>query len=228
MRANDVKPTRLAAAISAMDTFLQHLPPQFKVGLMAFSDTAQLLVAPTLNRQLVRTEIGYLQPEAGTAIGDGLASAVKVLMRSLTASGYVRKPGQFVPGAIVLSSDGAQNRGVLQPAQAAQLAKNAGIRVYPVSLGTPNGKVSFGYGAFTDEVPVPPDPTTMAMIARTTGGESYDAQTASTAYNIYRTLGSSVGRTTKDVQITSWFAFAAAVCLLGAVALGRRFGALLP
>ena len=99
-------------------------------------------------------------------------------------------------------------------------AKRAGIRVYPVSLGTPSGKVTFGFGAFTNKVPVPPDPATMAMIARTTGGRSYTAHTASSAVDVYRTLGSSVGRTTEEIEISSWFTAAAAVCLLAAVAVG--------
>ena len=76
-----------------------------------------------------------------------------MLTTSLHADGYVRKPGQPVPGAIVLLSDGAQNRGILQPAQAAHLAKAAGVRIYPVSLGTPNGTVTFGFGAVHE-----PDP----------------------------------------------------------------------
>jgi Ca-activated chloride channel family protein len=228
MRAADVQPSRLAAAITAMNTFLTLLPSQFKVGLAAFSDTPQPLVAPTLDRNLVREEVSYLEPEAGTALGDGLAAAVRMVKQSLTADGFVRKPGQFVPGAIVLLSDGAQNRGNLQPYQAALEAKKAGIRVYPVSLGTPNGTVTFGFGAFTNQVSVPPDPATMHLIAETTGGRSFTAETASSAVTIYRSLGSSIGRTTKKEQITSWFAAAAALCLLGAFATGRMVEARIP
>ena len=229
MRANDVAPTRLAAAVAAMNTFVDRLPPEFKVGLIAFSNSAQPLVTPTLDRSLVRQGVGFLSPEAGTALGDGLAAAVLMVQHSLSAGGYVRGPSDTnVPGAIVLLSDGAQNRGVLQPLQAAQIAKKAGIRVYPVSLGTPNGTVTFGYGAFTDRVPVPPDPATMALIAQTTGGRSYTAQTSSSVVDIYRTLGSSIERTNKEVQISSWFAAAAAFCLLGALAAGRVFDSRIP
>jgi Ca-activated chloride channel family protein len=229
MRANDVAPTRLAAAIAAMNTFIDRLPPEFKVGLIAFSNSAQPLVTPTLDRGILRQGVSFLSPEAGTALGDGVAAAVKMVQKSLAVGGYVRgAPGSTVPGAIVLLSDGAQNRGVLQPIQAAEEAKKAGVRVYPVSLGTPNGSVTFGYGAFTNRVPVPPDPATMALIAQTTGGRSYTAQTASSVVDIYRTLGSSIERTTKEVQISSWFAAAAAFCLLGALAAGRVFDSRLP
>jgi Ca-activated chloride channel homolog len=228
MRANDVEPTRLDAAVAAMRTFLDKLPSQFKVGLVAFSSEPEPLIPPTSNRDAVRQAIGYLEPEAGTAIGDGLEVAVKMVQSSLQKGGFVRRPGQAVPGAIVLLSDGAQNRGVLQPLQAAHNARVAGIRVYPVSLGTPSGKVTFGFGAFTNSVPVPPDPATMRQIAAVTGGRSYTAQTASSVVQIYRTLGSSIGRTRKLVQITSWFAAAAAVLLLASVGTARLFEGRIP
>ena len=228
MRANDVEPTRLDAAVAAMRTFLDKLPSQFKVGLVAFSSEPEPLITPTANRDSVRQAVGYLEPEAGTAIGDGLESAIKMIQNSLLRAGFVRKPGVDVPGAIVLLSDGAQNRGTLQPLQAAHNAKVAGIRVYPVSLWTPNGKVTFGFGAFTNSVPVPPDPETMREIAAATGGHAYTAQTAASVVKIYRTLGSSVGRTKKLVQITNWFSAAAAMLLLGSVASGRLLEGRIP
>ncbi len=228
MRANDVEPTRLDAAVAAMRTFIDKLPSQVKVGLVAFSTEAQPLITPTTNRDLVRQAVGYLEPEAGTAIGDGLQTAVKMVETSLQKSGFVRKPGQPVPGAIVLLSDGAQNRGVLAPLQAAHNAKVAGIRVYPVSLGTPNGKVTFGFGAYTSSVPVPPDPVTMQQIAAATGGRAYTAQTATSAVDIYRTLGSSIGRVRKLVEVTSWFAVAAALLLLASVVSGRLLDGRIP
>jgi Ca-activated chloride channel family protein len=218
MRANDVEPTRLDAAVAAMRTFLDRLPSQFKVGLVAFSSEPEPLVAPTSDRNAIRQSIALLEPEAGTALGDGIGVAVKMLSASLRQAGYVRKPGQNVPAAIVLLSDGAQNRGLLQPLQAAHQAKQAGIRIYPVSLGTPNGKVTFGFGAFMNSVPVPPDPVTMSEIAAATGGKSYTAENASSVVSIYKTLGSSIGRSHERVQVTSWFAAAAALLLVAAIA----------
>ncbi len=228
MRANDVEPTRLDAAVAAMRTFLDRLPKQFKVGLVAFSSEPEPLISPTSDRDSVRQSISLLEPEAGTAVGDGVSVAVKMLNSSLRQAGYVRKPGSGVPGAIVLLSDGAQNRGILQPLQAARQAKTAGIRIYPVSLGTPNGKVTFGFGAFMNSVPVPPDPITMGQIAAVTGGKAYTAETATSVVQIYKTLGSSIGRTHKREQVTSWFAAGAAGFLLLAVAAGALFQARVP
>ena len=158
MRATDVSPTRLDAAVAAMRTFLDRLPKQFKVGLVAFSNTPEVLQLPTHDRQLARQALGYLAPEAGTAIGDGLAAAVRLVKTSLARDGISRQPGKELPAAIVFLSDGAQNRGQLQPLQAAALAHAAGIRVDTVALGTPTGRVTVGVGPFVNSFPVPPDP----------------------------------------------------------------------
>jgi Ca-activated chloride channel family protein len=228
MRADDVEPTRLDAAISAMRAFLDKLPSRFKVGLVAFSSESEVLAQPTRDRQSIRDALGYLQPEAGTAIGDGLEAGVRQARRSLALDGVQRKPDEPVPAAIVLLSDGAQNRGRLQPLQAAEHAKQAKIKVYTVALGTPNGVVSFGFGLFVNSIPVPPDPPTMQAIARTTGGKSYTAQTSSKLSSVYRTLGSSIGRRNELREITSWFVAAAAVLLLGSLATARFWEGRLP
>ena len=228
MRATDVEPTRLLAAVDAMSTFLNELPKRFKVGLVAFSSEPEPLVSPTQNRDLIKQSIDLLEPEAGTAVGDGIATAVHMLVSSLKADGYVRKPGKPLPGAIILLSDGAQNRGYLQPVQAAEMAKKDGVRIYPVSLGTPNGKVSYGQGAFETQIPVPPDPATMQQIAQVSGGKSYTAQSDSRVVNIYKTLGSAIGRTPKHVHVASWFAAIAAALLVGAIGAGVFFSSRLP
>ena len=228
MRADDVEPTRLDAAISAMRSFLDRLPKRFKVGLVAFSSEAEVLSEPTRDRQSVRDALGYLQPEAGTAIGDGLDAAVKQAKRSLALDGVQRKPNEPVPAAIVLLSDGAQNRGRLQPLEAADHARQAKIKVYTVALGTPDGVVSFGFGLFVNSIPVPPDPPTMRAIARATGGKSYTAQSSSKLSSVYKTLGSSIGRRTDLREITSWFAAAAALFLIAALAAGRVWEGRLP
>ncbi len=221
MRADDVEPTRLDAAVTAMRTFLDQLPKRFKVGLVAFSTDAEVLSPPVSDRQAIRDALSYLQPEAGTAIGDGLDVAVRQATTSLANDGVQRRGKEPLPAAIVLLSDGAQNRGRLQPLQAATHAKNAGIKVYTVALGTADGVVSFGFGLFVNEIPVPPDPTTMRAIARATGGKTYTADSSSKLSSVYKSLGTSIGRRTDLREITSWFAIASAAFLVGALGLAR-------
>ena len=194
MRASDVKPTRLDAAVAAMRTFLAGLPTGVEIGVVAFSSSAKVVVAPTRDHRVVLDGLASLSPEAGTALGDGLAAAVKLTVASLQRQGIRHVPGRSLPATIVLESDGAQNRGTVSPRQAAARAKNAGIRVDGVALGTPNGAVQFGFGQYQNKVPVPPDPRTVQLIANTTGGESFAAATAARLYAIYRKLGSTIGR----------------------------------
>jgi Ca-activated chloride channel family protein len=165
MRADDVKPSRLTPTQAAMQTFLGRLPKQVAVGLVSFSTSAEVVLSPTTDRGAARSAIEGLYPEAGTALGAGVDTAVKLAVNSLRTHGIRARPGHPLPAVVLLESDGAQNRGPLTPAQAASRAKAAGIRVDGVSLGTPDGAVAIGYGPSANSVPVPPDPATVAAIA---------------------------------------------------------------
>lgn len=238
MRANDVKPTRLGAAQAAMQSFLDKLPGRFKVGLVSFSTEPNVLVAPTTDRPLMQEGIGSLEPEAGTAIGDGIAVATSVARASVGVDAKVGKDGH-VPAAIVLLSDGAQTRGTLLPLQGAALARRAHIPIFTIALGTPNGVLRFGNGFsppggnggfpnFGRGINVRPDPAILRQIARFTGGEAYTAKSASKVAEIYKGLGSRLVRRSTSEEIGSWFAGAAAFLLLGAVGLARFMAEPLP
>jgi Ca-activated chloride channel family protein len=228
MRAADVEPTRLDAAAAAIRTFLDRLPKRFHVGLVEFSSEPEVLAEPTRDHQAVRDAVSYLSPDAGTAIGDGLAVATQLAESALARSGVHQRRDGKLPAAIVLLSDGAQNRGRLQPLEGARRAHDAGVRVYTVALGTPKGVVRFGFGPFGDTIPVPPDPPTMRAIARATGGRSYTARSATKLESVYRQLGSSIGRRRELRELTSWFSGAAALLLIAAVGLGRAWEGRLP
>jgi Ca-activated chloride channel homolog len=228
MRSSDIAPSRLEAAVNAMKTFVKHLPKSYRVGLVAFSSQPQVLEDPTTDRQSLFTALGYLEPEAATAIGDGLATAVHLTASSLRDAGVKRVAGHKLPGVIVLESDGAQNMGTLSPAQGAELAKKAGIPVDGVALGTPNGTVSFGFGDFAHTIPVPPDPAVVQQIAHITGGQAFTARSADRLSSIYKTLGSSIGREHKWTRVTGWFAAVAAGLMVAAMGLGRLWGSPLP
>lgn len=228
MRAKDVEPTRLDAARAAILAFLMKLPKSVRVGLVEFSSTPTVLSAPTRDRDATRTSIGYLAADRGTGIGDALASAVRLTTSSLAREGVRRNPAGRLPAAIVLLSDGAQNRGSLAPLDGAQRARRAGIRVHTVALGTPKGVVELGFGPYRDTIPVPPDPLTLRTIARTSGGHSYTARSSERLERVYRQLGSDLGRTKKQRDAASWFTGAAAVFLLGSLGLGRVWAERLP
>jgi len=250
MEANDVKPTRLRAAEAAVRTFLDEVPDRLRVGLIAFAGDPQVASPPTTDRGTVRDALNTLQwlPRyGGTAIGDALAAAVELGRQATTRSGgdlasvttAAETPTHGLVSILMLS-DGAQTRGNLEPLEGAQRAKTAGIPVYTVALGTPNGRLRFdrafgggGFGGpnggfgnggfgngngggFGRSVPVPPDPQTLHAIADTTGGKFFAARSAESLQSAYKKLGSSLGRKPGHTEITYVFLLIAAGLLLGA------------
>jgi Ca-activated chloride channel homolog len=251
MQANDVKPTRLAAAQRAIHVFLQRVPSRVKVGLVLFAGVPEVATPPTADHALVQQaaddadvfEGGF----GGTAIGDALAAAVKVGLssaglrgsRGLTAYHPVARTPASTLVTILFLSDGHQNRGELQPLQGADVAKRAGIPVYTVALGTKGGKVTnfnFGGGSFNGSFfggqglrqALEPDPATLRSIASRTGGRFYQAQSAGAAEAAYARLGSSLGRIAGQNEVTVDFAIGAAVLLVLAGVLAALWAPRLP
>ncbi len=132
MRAEDFSTVtrsinRLDAAKSVIERFIQTRPND-RLGMVAFSAMPYSVSPLTLDhgwlvQQMQRLETGML--EDGTAIGDGIASAVNRLRDSVARSKVV-----------VLLTDGMNNRGQLSPENAAQAAKALGIKVYTVGAGS--------------------------------------------------------------------------------------------
>ena len=253
MQSTDVKPTRLGAAQAAVHLFLDRVPDRLRVGLIVFAGEAQVATPPTTNHALVSQAVDDIQNfviYGGTAIGDALQTAVELGKRALSqnpnAKGPVAAPA--LPAAssrqlaattqprtpqklvsILFLSDGAQTRGVLQPLEGAQLAKDAGFPVYTIALGTETGTVSRDNGFFggsPEVIPVPPDPNTLRQIAELTGGRFSWARDSHTLDAAYRKLGSSLGREPGKSEVTYVLVALAAVLLIAsgvsAVALSPR------
>ena len=131
MQARDVKPSRLAAAQAAVRKFLDQVPKQVKVGLVAFAGEPQVAAPPTTDRGVVREgldTLDYFGGYGGTAIGDALAAAVE-LVKPPPASGVqtiaytvAAAPQKKSPVTILFLSDGHQTRGLLEPLEGAARA----------------------------------------------------------------------------------------------------------
>lgn len=234
MVAEDVKPTRLEAAKRAVLRFVDQAPEELRIALVGFATEPQVLAPPTHDRQLVRDAMDYLFPGAGTAIGDALQAAVELVEEPRPEG-----PSQTIavgrgeedepPAAILFLSDGAQRRGFLQPLEGAALAREAGIPVYTVALGTPEGVIDAGqFGAPGQVIPVPPDPETLRAIAEETGGEFFEAKNGPTLEEVYEGLGSRLGKTREPREVTSLLAGVAALLALLGAGLARLGPAPLP
>jgi Ca-activated chloride channel family protein len=236
MSSKDVKPTRLEAAQAAVRTFLDHVPPRVRVGLVAFAGEPQVAAPPTTDREVVRAsldQLAFFRGFGGTAIGDALAAAVELGKPMLPGQGQTianttPKPGSSLVSILFLS-DGKQTRGQLEPLEGAQRAKDAGIPVYTISLGTPNGTVTgdFGFGQGRT-IPVPPDPQTLRAVAQVTGGRFFNARSAESLQAAYKNLGSLVGRVPGRVEVTNQFLAVAAALLLAAGILSALWSPRLP
>ena len=207
MQADDVEPTRLEAAQAVVREFMKGLPERFQVGVVAFSETAEVAAPASEDRQIAIDAVDYLYPQRGTAIGDAIARGVEVA-RAAEAG----RAGRERPAAILLLSDGSQTEGVLLPMQGAARARSYKIPVYTVALGTPDGIVEFNRWGSTRVIPVPPDPATLRQIAATTGGRFYEAESAGDLREAYEKLGSLVSQVERKREVT--FAFLAGGLLL--------------
>jgi Ca-activated chloride channel homolog len=211
MQAKDVEPTRLAAAQKVVRDFLKGLPERFQVGVVSFSETAEVAAPATADRQLAIDAIDYLYPQRGTAIGDGLARGVEVARAAETG-----RRGQARPAAILLLSDGSQTEGLLLPQEGAARAKSFKIPVYTIALGTPEGVVEFNRFGGTRIIPVPPDKPTLRQIAATTGGKFYEAESVGDLRDAYDKMGSLVSKVKRKQEVTFAFLAGGLVLLLAA------------
>jgi Ca-activated chloride channel family protein len=233
MEATDVKPTRLAAAQSAAEKFLERVPPRVRVAVIAFAGEPQLAAPPTTDRTVVREAIdslGDFSGFGGTAIGDALAAAVHVLRPNATTgartiAAVTAAPRRQSGDSILFLSDGHQTRGDLEPLQGAAIAKRAGIPVNTIALGTPNGMLNRppgfggggqGLGGSGFSIPVPPDPVTLRAIAKLTGGKFFNARTAGSLHAAYSSLGAAAGRKPGRREVTYEFLGLGAILLVAA------------
>lgn len=215
MRAEDVNPSRMDAARGAALDFLDGVPKQTRVGVVGFSSSPSVVQAPTTDREVAREALNSLDPDGGTATGDALATALDALKAEGDPSA---ENDERPPGAILLLSDGATSAGE-DPLVVADQAKDAGIPIYTVSLGTPDGQVDIGGQVLS----VPPDPETMREIAERSGGEAFSVDDAGELKKIYERVGARVATESQQREMTALFAGLGFVALAAALSLGLRW-----
>jgi Ca-activated chloride channel homolog len=202
------------------------VPHNVRVALIAFAGDPQVAAPPTTDLEVVRQgldSLGYYSGYGGTAIGDAIAAAVDLVKPqnpngTQTIAYTTIANAKRSPVSILFLSDGHQTRGLLQPLEGADRARAAGIPVYTIALGTPNGVLdlqAIGQGPGT--IPVPPDPEALKAIAHETGGESFTALDASTLKRVYDHIGTRVSSTKQQKELTFLVAGLAAVLLAAAV-----------
>jgi Ca-activated chloride channel homolog len=181
MLAQDFRPDRLRSSQKVAAEFVEHREFD-RIGLIVFAAEAFTQCPLTadhevLNHFLERLQCGQL--DDGTAIGMGLATAVNRL-----------KDSQAKSKIIILLTDGVNNAGYIEPNTAAQLAKEFGIKVYTIGVGTtgqayaPVGRRADGDYVF-GFVPVEIDENLLIQIAQQTGGRYFRATDERSLQKIY-------------------------------------------
>ncbi|MBA2559940.1 MAG: VWA domain-containing protein [Propionibacteriales bacterium] len=196
MGATDVAPSRIAAAESAAKQFLARLPSNFKAALVQFAGQASLVVAPTTDHTSVAGALDSLELAERTATGEGIYTSLSVIAQEI-GSARADAAGH-VPALILMLSDGYRTAGRNQN-DAARAARDHGVPVYTVAVGTADGVVS----ADGETVNVPVQPDELREVSKISGGKAYVAGTPSGLLDAYRAVGSQLVYTTERRDATS-------------------------
>lgn len=185
MLARDLKPNRMEALKKVAAQFVEERPND-RIGLVVYASEAYTKIPVTSDKPLVEEAIRSIKYDQllqdGTGIGMGLTTAVNRLKDSKAKSKVV-----------ILLTDGVNNSGFIEPETASDIARQYGIKVYTIGLGT-NGMAEFPYaiaqnGQFLYRMmPVEIDQELMKSIARKTGGKYFRATSNSRLSEIYQEI----------------------------------------
>jgi Ca-activated chloride channel family protein len=169
MLATDVRPDRFTAAKAAATSFLDRVPPGFRISVVTFAGTAATVAEPGETRREVADAIEGLTSSRGTVIGDGLDEALDIIESE-------RGGDHELPAAVVLLSDGADTGSVVTPDEATARARTMAVPVYTVAI-------------VGDEDREGGDTDLLRSIASRSGGAMSTAATADELSGVYETLG---------------------------------------
>ncbi|WP_214404075.1 VWA domain-containing protein [Pseudonocardia lacus] len=238
MCSTDVEPNRLSAAQAAVREFVRAQDSETSIGLVLFSGFAQVAVAPTTDREPLTRAIDALTTGRGTTIGAAILKSVDAIAEINAAVEPVgataalgnddrdeappssrpplRQEGEFAPEIVVLLTDGANTSGI-EPVEAARMAGDRGVRVYPIGFGTRDpaamvctpsqaaGQGPAGWGAgggAGGRSFLVADEPTLREVAEVTGGEYFAADDADRLQAVLRDLPRTIATQQRDVEIS--------------------------
>jgi len=185
MLAKDLKPNRMEALKKVAASFVEERPND-RIGLVVYASEAYTKTPVTSDKAIIQQAIESIKYDNvlqdGTGIGMGLATAVNRLKDSKAKS-----------KVIILLTDGVNNAGFIEPETASDIAKQYGIKVYTVGIGT-NGMAEFPYaiapnGQFLFRMmQVEIDEQLMKNIARKTDGKYFRATSNTKLEEIYAAI----------------------------------------
>ena len=182
MLARDLKPDRLEASKQVAQEFVEGRPGD-RMGLVVFAGESYTQVPLTTDHSVMLNMLKEMKSgviDDGTAIGDGLATAINRL-----------KDSDAVSKVIILLTDGMNNAGSVDPYTAAEMAKLYGIRVYTIGVGT-RGTAPFPvqtlFGIQYQQMKVEIDEKLLTTIANSSGGKYFRATSNQKLEEIYEEI----------------------------------------
>ena len=185
MLAKDLHPNRMEALKKVAENFVEGRPND-RIGIVVYASEAYTKTPVTSDKAIVQQAIQSIKYDNvlqdGTGIGMGLTTAVNRLKDSKAKS-----------KVIILLTDGVNNAGFIEPETASQIAREYGIKVYTIGIGT-NGNAMFPYayasngGFLFRMMPVEIDVNLLQTIARNTGGKYFRASSNSKLESIYKEI----------------------------------------
>lgn len=247
MGATDLKPNRIEAAKAAARSFIELQDANVRIGIVSFSGNAALVQAPTSDREALFAAVNRLTMQNSTAIGSGILTSLDAifekpenkvvsssntdLLGAPTPTPTPVAPGTHVPATIILLTDGQNRTGPL-PVDAARIAKQRGVRVYTIGVGTtqggnvqppdqnfggrgfgPNGG-GFGGGGFGGGFRAQLDEETLKQVATITDAQYFLASDTESLIAIYKNLDKEIISTRQEEEMAVYFAAGAVVFLL--------------
>jgi Ca-activated chloride channel family protein len=193
MNADDLEPTRIEAAKAAARTFVENQPQTIKVGVVAFSNGGLIVQQPTDDQAAILAAVDRLGPQGGTVLGQGIFTSLNAIAGKTLAidetSSEALQLEDYSSAVILLLTDG-EDTGGQDPLEIAQVAAEAGVRIYPIGIGTAEGSVLQleGFNILTQlNEPV------LQEIASLTNGQYYRAEDEEALQEIYQNV---------DLQLT--------------------------
>lgn len=212
MLARDFKPDRFEAAKKVAAKFISGREAD-NIGIVVFAGESLTGVPMTVDRAQLLQYLQNLQMnvlEDGTAIGDGIATSLNRL-----------KEGKAKSKSIILLTDGSNNTGVIAPISAAEVAKELGVKIYTIGVGT-NGTALYPVRTMTGRIEFEPQPVvideaTLKAIADNTGGKYFRATGNKVLEEVFQEIDA-LEKTQMDVRhfshtednymLWAWLAFA--------------------
>jgi len=229
MRAEDLEPTRIAAAKKAALAFVEQQPRTIRIGVVAFGDSAVKVLEPSNVKEEIVAAIERLSIGGGTSLGQGLFASLRAIAGkplTMNESALDSETGQveigfFGSSAIVLLSDG-ENTSRPDPRDIAEVATTAGVPVHASGIGTKQGTVieveGFNIATALDE-------ELLKEIANVTDGTYDHAADAAALAKVYGSIDLEFKTTRKPREVTALFAAGGGMLLaLGAALSMLWFG----